>query len=67
MQITIKAARINKGLKQSEAAKLLGIGRKTLSLYENGKTFPKVTMVEEMSRIYGVDKEAFIFLHKKNA
>lgn len=62
MQITIKAARINRGLKQCEAAKLLGIGRKTLSMYENGKAFPRVPLVEKMGEVYGVNKEAFIFL-----
>lgn len=67
MGITIKAARINRGLKQSEAAVLLGVSRKTLSYYENGKSLPRVNLVEKMGTVYEVDKDDFIFLPIKNA
>jgi transcriptional regulator with XRE-family HTH domain len=36
--MTLKAARINKGLTQIKAAKLLGISVDTLRMYETGKT-----------------------------
>lgn len=38
MAITLKAARVNKGLTQREAAKTLGISESTLFGYEKGKT-----------------------------
>ena len=37
MQITLKAARINAGFKQIEAAKLINKSKITLSRWENGK------------------------------
>lgn len=67
MKITLKAARINAGLKQREAAKLIGVSRKTLSLYETGLSFPKVDIAEKISMVYGIDKESIIFLKSKNA
>ena len=62
MQITLKAARVNKGLSQKMAAKMLGISNKTLGLYENGKAFPRIDRINQMGRLYGVDKDKFIFL-----
>ena len=41
MRITLEAARVNVGLKQSEAAKVIGVDKKTLSSWETGKTIPK--------------------------
>lgn len=62
MQITLKAARVNKGLSQKKAAALLGISNKTLCMYENGKAYPRVDLINQMGRLYGVNKDKFIFL-----
>lgn len=55
MKITLKAARVNAGLKQKYAAYKLGINISTLSGYENGITFPDVCMIEKMKALYGVE------------
>ena len=47
MPITLKAARVNKGLSQREAAKMLEISKEALSSYERGKTFPAVSVVKK--------------------
>ena len=39
-KISLKAARVNAGVSQKEAAILLQISNKTLSSWENGDTFP---------------------------
>lgn len=62
-KITIKAARINAGLTQQQAAKLLGINPDTLSRYESGRNVPRVDMIEKMSKLYCIDKQ-YIFLGK---
>lgn len=59
-KITIKAARVNAGLTQRQAAKLLGINPDTLSRYESGRSVPRVDMIEKMSKLYCIDKQ-YIF------
>ena len=48
MAITLKAARVNKGLTQKEAAKLIGISEPSLVNYEAGKTFPNVPTIKKI-------------------
>jgi len=62
MSITLKAARVNAGMSQKEAAKELGIYPDTLSRYETGKAYPKVTLVFNMAKLYGVSYDEFNFL-----
>lgn len=62
-KITIKAARVNAGLTQRQAAKQLGINPDTLSRYESGHSIPRVDMLEKMSKLYCIDKQ-YIFLGK---
>lgn len=50
----MRAARVNRGLKQSEAAKLLGKNKKTVYMWENGKAKPSLDMVEPICKLYGV-------------
>ena len=45
MAITLKAARINAGLTQTEAAKVLDISKDTLSKWERGITFPSADKI----------------------
>lgn len=54
MRITIKAARINKGLRQTDVAAELNVARETVSSWEKGKTKPSLKMVEPLCRLYGV-------------
>lgn len=61
MEITIKAARINKGYSQAQAAEKLGVCKDTLSNYERGKSYPPVPVLKKMEDIYGVPYNQLIF------
>lgn len=54
IQISLKAARVNAGLTQSEAAERLGINRLTLNSWENGKVIPRTPFIMAMSQVYGI-------------
>jgi transcriptional regulator with XRE-family HTH domain len=66
MVITLKAARVNKNLSQTEAAKLLNIAVCTLISYEKGYTFPNVETIKKMESLYDVDFRDITFLPKNN-
>jgi len=53
-KIKLKAARINAGFSQKNAAKELGISNKTLCSWENYKTFPRQPMIEKLCNLYGL-------------
>ena len=65
--ITLKAARVNKGYNQNEAAKLIGISLYTLQNYEAGKTYPDIPILKKIERVYGVKYADIIFLPTDNA
>lgn len=60
VKISLAAARVNAGLSQREAAKLLGITPGTLRNYEQGKQVPSWMTVKEMERIYGISADNMI-------
>lgn len=62
MAITMRAARVNVGLTQSEAADRLGVTEATLHNYECGKTAPTVLIALKMVKLYGVGLEDLFFL-----
>ena len=62
MALTLKAARVNVGLTQSEAAKKLGIATDTLRMYESGKTFPDVPTIKKIEGLYHVSYNDINFL-----
>ena len=66
MAITLKSARVNKGLTQVKAAKLIGITPDTLSNYERGKSYPDVPIIQKMEQGYGVSYSELIFLPINN-
>lgn len=66
MAITIKAARVNKGLTQVEAAKVLGVSKDSLWNYENGRSYPDIRIVKKMVKLYGIGYDNLIFLPKDN-
>lgn len=57
MYITIKAARINSGMKQSDVAKKLNVTSITISNWEVGKTIPNAEQFIELSKLYNVPIE----------
>lgn len=61
-KLTLKAARVNAGLTQVEAAAKLGITDATLINYEKGRAFPDVRILKKIEDIYGVEYRDIIFL-----
>lgn len=62
MPITLKAARVNQGLTQEDAGKLLGVSQYTISNWESGKTFPDALQILRIQDIYKVRYDDLIFL-----
>lgn len=61
-RITLKAARVNKGMTQAEAAKALGVSVDTLGNYEKGKSYPDVRILKKIEEVYDVEYDSLIFL-----
>ncbi len=64
MGMTLKAARVNQGMTQKEAAKKLGISVDTLGKYERGTSFPSIPTIKKMEEMYEVSYSDLIFLPK---
>lgn len=61
LKITLAAARVNKGIKQGEAAKLIGVMPQTLRNWEKGKTFPNPAQLDKMCKLYEVAFDDIFF------
>lgn len=61
MAITMKAARVNAGMSQREASKMLKISKNTLSNYENYKTTPDVEKSQKIATLYGLTINDIVF------
>jgi len=61
MAITLKAARVNAEMTQSEAAKALGISKNTLLSYEKYKTVPDIEKSKKIAALYGCTVDDLIF------
>ena len=61
-KFTLKAARVNAGLKQIEVAKALNINNKTLWKWEKGKSLPDAQIIGELCRLYNCSYDDIIFL-----
>ena len=55
MKVSYKAARINAGITQKDAADSLGITQGTLLSYEKGYREPKADMLRRMSELYACE------------
>ena len=66
-RITLKAARVNAGYSQEEAAILLNISPYTLSNWERGVSMPKANQIDSICGLYGVTFDMLIFLPNKLA
>lgn len=60
-KITLAAARVNAGLSQKDAARLIGVAPATLRNYETGKTSPGWDVVRKIEKVYGISID-YIFL-----
>ena len=61
-KISLKAARVNAGLTQSEAAKKIGVTRDTLRNWETGKSSPNVVVFKTIESVYGMSYDDISFL-----
>lgn len=62
LNMTLKAARVNRGLTQIEAGKILGVTADVISNWERGLTYPNVIMLGKIENLYGVPYNDLIFL-----
>jgi len=60
-KITLKAARVNANLSQSEAAGRIGVAVSTLRNWESGKTFPNQPKIEKICEVYGISFDVLFF------
>jgi transcriptional regulator with XRE-family HTH domain len=67
MQITLKAARANKGLTQEAAGKLIGVSACTIGNWERGDSFPDAMQILKIQSTYGVKYDDIIFLPENSA
>lgn len=66
-KMTLKAARVNAGLSQIEAANKIGVTRETLGNWERGKSYPNALNIKQIEVIYSVKYDNIIFLPKNDA
>ncbi|GIN17478.1 transcriptional regulator [Shouchella clausii] len=57
IKLTLAAARVNAGLKQEQAAKLIGITPKTLGSYERGITAIPGYRLKRAAEVYGIPED----------
>ena len=62
VKMSLKAARVNAGFDQKEAAKLLKVSNGTLSAWENGLSFPNAKKIRAICEIYGISYNDLNFL-----
>lgn len=62
MKITLRAARVNRGLTQKEMASLIGVNHTTILKWEKGETYPDVINIRKIEEVLGVKYDDIIFL-----
>lgn len=60
-KLTLKAARVNAGLTQKQAAQKIGISPTTLHNYESGKSVPNIATLQRIEDAYGVEYKDLFF------
>ena len=61
MKLSLAAARVNKKIKQGEAAKKLGVMPQTLRNWEQGKTTPNATQFKKICDLYEITPDHIFF------
>lgn len=64
MRVTLKAARANKNLTQSDFATAIGVGLRTVQNWESGESSPRADKMPEICEVLGCSVEDIIFLPK---
>lgn len=62
--ISLKAARVNAGLNQQEAADAVSISRATLNNYENNKTIPDIKTAKKLAALYKMPIDSISFFEE---
>lgn len=62
MKISLKAARVNAGLTQSDVARMLKVSKGTIVNYEKGRSSPSMSVGKTLASLYGVRIDELIFL-----
>ena len=60
-QITLRAARVNAGFTQKDAANRLCVSVSTLKNWESGKTFPTQPHIMKICALYGIEYDNIFF------
>lgn len=63
-KVSLKAARVNANMLQSDVAESLGVAKESVANWENGKTAPKSTVLVRLCNLYGVPIDAIILPNK---
>ncbi len=62
MKNRIEEIRNQRGMRQEELAKLLGVSRQTISSLENGRYNPSIGLAHKVAKLFGrTIEEVFIF------
>ena len=61
MKITLKAARVNAGMTQTEAAAAIKVNPTTLGNWEKGRPHPPADRAEQLCELYGASIDDIIF------
>lgn len=62
IKITLRAARVNAGYGQKEAAELLDVSNKTLCNWEKGISMPKADKIDKICELYKMPYNNLNFL-----
>lgn len=67
MGITLRAARINKGLSREQAGDAIGVSKHVIANWERGLSFPHITQIPKIEAAYGLSYDQLNFLPHNNA
>ena len=59
-KVTLAAARVNAGMKQTNVAREIGVVKETVSNWERGKTSPTATTLLRLCELYKAPLDAII-------
>lgn len=61
-EFTLKALRVNKNLKQTEVAGIVGVSVSTIKNWESGMSFPKPKHIDKLCELYGISYDRIKFI-----
>lgn len=64
MEMTLKALRVNFGLKQSEMAEIIGVSPSTWFNYEKGNSYPNQKIIEKIENEFNISYDDIAFYPK---